>query len=163
MLYRSKIFSLSWNLVPKLIWISRIQWWCSFYIFGQFLSKNQNYEFKLKFFTKSNLNMQNSVIFLSLFFCLWSEIYSFWVNLVEKVKIVSFSWNLMLRLIRRCRIQWCYSLFSVIDWKYRFCPILVSKFKIIFQREIWYLESFTKCLILTLVFMSNRAPTTRKI
>ena len=114
MLYRSKIFSLSWNLVPKLIWISRIQWWCSFYIFGQFLSKNQNYEFKLKFFTKSNLNMQNSVIFLSLFFCLWSEIYSFWVNLVEKVKIVSFSWNLTLRLIRRCRIRRCRSFFLLL-------------------------------------------------
>ena len=115
MLHNSKIFNLSWNLVPRLIWISRIQWWCLFYIFGQFLSKNQNYEFKRKFFTKSNSNMQNTVmIFLYLFFCLWSEIYSFWVNLVEKVKIVSVSWNLMLRLIRRCRIQRCCSLFLLL-------------------------------------------------
>ena len=102
-------------MIPRLIWISRIQWWCSFYIFGQFLSKNQNYEFKTKFYTKSNSNMQNSVMFLlNLLFFLWSDIYSFWANLVEKAKIASFSWNFMLRLIRRCRIQWCCSLFLLL-------------------------------------------------
>ena len=42
-----KIFSLSWNLVPRLLWISRIQWWCSIFLFlniniflGQIWSKN---------------------------------------------------------------------------------------------------------------------------
>ena len=37
--------------------------------------------------------------------------YSFWVNLVQKTKIVSLSWNLVLRLIRIWRIWWCYSFF----------------------------------------------------
>ena len=35
----------------------------------------------------------------------------FWANLVQKVKIVSLSWNLVPRLIRICRIQWCCSVF----------------------------------------------------
>ena len=38
--------------------------------------------------------------------------YSFWTNLVQKIKIVSLSWNLEVTLIRICRIQWWYSLFS---------------------------------------------------
>ena len=29
-----KIVSLSWNLIPWLIWISRIQWWCSLFSFS---------------------------------------------------------------------------------------------------------------------------------
>ena len=43
-----KIVSLSWNLVPRLIWISRIQWWCSIFLFltiniflGQIWSKTR--------------------------------------------------------------------------------------------------------------------------
>ena len=28
-----KINNLSWNLVPTLIWISKIQWWCSLFLF----------------------------------------------------------------------------------------------------------------------------------
>ena len=38
--------------------------------------------------------------------------YSLWTNLVQKIKIVSLSWNLEVTLIRICRIQWWYSLFS---------------------------------------------------
>ena len=30
---KSKLLSLSWNLVPKLIRICRIQWWCSLFCF----------------------------------------------------------------------------------------------------------------------------------
>ena len=30
---KTKIVSLSWNLVPVLIWISTIQWWCSVFPF----------------------------------------------------------------------------------------------------------------------------------
>ena len=37
--------------------------------------------------------------------------YPFWVNLVHKIKIISFSWNLIAKPIRICRIQWCCSLF----------------------------------------------------
>ena len=44
---KTKIVSLSWNLVPRLIWINGIQWWCSLFLFltiniflGQIWSKN---------------------------------------------------------------------------------------------------------------------------
>ena len=65
-----KIVSLQrWNLVPRLTWISGIQWWYSLFLFS----------------TKNNL---------------------FWVNLVQKIEIVSLSWNLVHRIIRICKIQW---------------------------------------------------------
>ena len=107
-----KMTSLSWNLVPRLIRICRIQWWCSLFLFlientyfeqiwlkklklsvqgetpyfnqfkyaefngdvhsfcfwseipflGRFGPKNQNYQFKLKFGTYTNSNMQNSML-----------------------------------------------------------------------------------------------------
>ena len=44
-----KIDSLSWNLIPRLIWICEIQWWCSVFQFmtgntflGKFGPKNQS-------------------------------------------------------------------------------------------------------------------------
>ena len=70
-----KIVSLQrWNLVPRLTWISGIQWWYSLFLFS----------------TKNNL---------------------FWVNLVQKIEIVSLSWNLVHRIIRICKIQWCCPVF----------------------------------------------------
>ena len=50
-----KIVTLSWNLVPRLIWICGIQW-CSHFLFltrntflGKFGPKNQHCQFQLKF------------------------------------------------------------------------------------------------------------------
>ena len=37
--------------------------------------------------------------------------YLFWVNLVQKLKIISLSWNFVPRLIQICRIPWWCSLF----------------------------------------------------
>ena len=36
--------------------------------------------------------------------------YHFWANLVQKIKNVSLRWNLILKLVQICRIQWCCSL-----------------------------------------------------
>ena len=44
------------------------------------------------------------------FFCFQLEI-PFWVNLVQKLKIISLSWNFVLKLIQICRIPWWCSLF----------------------------------------------------
>ena len=45
-----KVVNLSWNMVPRLIWICRIQWSCSLFPFSTrnafFGPKNQNYQFK---------------------------------------------------------------------------------------------------------------------
>ena len=62
---KSKIFSLSWNLVPRLIRIRTVQWWCSLFLFQTgntiFGPKNQNCQFKLKFGTQTNSSMKDSM------------------------------------------------------------------------------------------------------
>ena len=50
--------------------------------------KNQNCQFKLKFGTYNNSNMQNPVAFL---FSVLDGKHPFWANLVQKIKIVSLS------------------------------------------------------------------------
>ena len=54
--------------------------------------------------------MQNSMVMFT--FPVFGRKYPVWDNLVQKIKIVSLSWNLIPRLIRICWIQWCCSLFS---------------------------------------------------
>ena len=90
-----KIVSLTWNLVPRLIRTWRIYrrcWFIRFLTgiagFGQTWSKNQNCQFKVKFITKTNSNMQNSIVCLS--------------------------WNLAPRLIQVYRISWCVHIFFFI-------------------------------------------------
>ena len=70
---------------------------------GKFSPKNQNHQFKLKCDTQTNSNMQNLVVVLTLF--IFDQKYPFWVNLIQKIKTVSLSWNLVHRLIRICIIQ----------------------------------------------------------
>ena len=55
---KSEIANLSWNLVPWLIRICRIQWWCSFFLLytentllSTFGPTNQNCQFKLNLVT----------------------------------------------------------------------------------------------------------------
>ena len=56
---------------------------------GKFSSKNQNCQFKLKFGTQTNSNMQSSVVLFT--FSDFDHKYPFWVNLARKIKIVSLS------------------------------------------------------------------------
>ena len=101
---------------------------------GKFGPKNQNYQFKPKFGTYTNSNMQNSMVMLTFPVFEWKypfwanlvqivNIYSFflflirnaglfWENLVQNVKIVSLRLNLLASLIPICRIQSQCSLFS---------------------------------------------------
>ena len=60
--------------------------------------KNKNCEFKPKHGIWINSNMQNSVVVFS--FSVLDRKNPFWANLVQKIKIVSLSWNLVPRLIR---------------------------------------------------------------
>ena len=120
-----KTACLKWNLVHRLNWISRIHWWCSLFpfstrntLFRYIWSKYQNCQFKVKFGTSTNLNMQNSMMFT---FSVFDWKYLFWVNgKKKKSKWYSLRWNLVLRLIRICRIQWSCSLFPFSTCK--FCP-----------------------------------------
>ena len=56
---------------------------------------NQNCQFKLKFAFFTNSNMQNSMVMFT--FPVLNQKYPFWVNLLQKVKIPSLSWNLVLK------------------------------------------------------------------
>ena len=117
-----KVVSLRWNLVPRLIQICKIQWWCSIFLFynrnsffGQFGPVNQNCQFKLKLSTYANSNMQNSMVMIISSVLGWK--YPFWVSLVEKVKIVSLSWNLVPRPIWIMYNSMAMFNFSVSNWK----------------------------------------------
>ena len=107
---KNKIVSWMWNFTFKLIQVWRIQWWCSLFsfssgntLFGTSWSKNQNCQLKVKLDTKTSSNMQNSMMLFICFVFEWK--YPFWVNLVQKIKIISLSWNLVPTLIRICRVQ----------------------------------------------------------
>ena len=109
----------------RLIRISRIQCWCSFYsffiqwrcLFYSFIllfldkpgPKNENYQFRLNFPTFTNSNMQNSLALLT--FSVLDQKHPFWANVVQKTKIVSLNWNLVPRLIWISRMWWWSSLF----------------------------------------------------
>ena len=78
------------------------------------------------------------MVAFTFYLCHWK--YHFWANLVEKIKIVSLSWNLVPRLTWTCRIQWwVLVLFSVLDQIF----FLLQKIKIVslswnlVQRLIW--------------------------
>ena len=85
--------------------------WVQIPFLGKFGPKDQNYQFKLKFGTGTNSNMENSMVMF--IFSLFDWKYP-WANLLQKVKIISWSWTLVPRIIRICWIQWCCSLFSIL-------------------------------------------------
>ena len=97
--------------------------------FGKLGPKNQNYHFKLKFRTYTNSNMQNSMMMF--IFSVFDYKYPFWAHLFQKVKIISWSWNLGARLIWICRIKWCWSLFLFLNGNILFAQIWSKKSKII--------------------------------
>ena len=99
-----KIVCLSWNLVPRLIWICRIQWWVlftlSFFWLGiPFWGKFYPWSWSLV-----PRNFKYAEFISCWLFSNFDQIYSFYVNLVQKIKIVCLSWNLVCRLIWICRV-----------------------------------------------------------
>ena len=106
-----KIVSLRLNLLANPIQICRIQWCCSLFSLSIRIGpKCQNYQFKLKSGSEASSNMQSSMVMFT-FFSFQLE-RPFLCNLVQNVKTISLSCNLVASLIRICRIQWWCSLFS---------------------------------------------------
>ena len=107
-------------MVPRLMRIWRIQWCCllSFWpeipFLGIFGSKIQNYLFKMKFIISTNSNIQNSMVMFP--FSVFDGKYPFWEKMVQKIKIVSLSLNLVPRLI------WIYRKLSGDVHFFRFRP-----------------------------------------
>ena len=56
---------------------------------GKLGPKNENCQFKLKFGSEPNLNVQSSMVVFTFSVLDWK--YSFWRNLAQKIKIVSLS------------------------------------------------------------------------
>ena len=133
------------KFVPTLIRICRTHWcyslfgfWVEIPFLGKFCPKHQNSHFKLKFGTYTSSNMQNSMAMFIFF--VFDRKYLFWANLVQKVKIISWSWNLVARLIRICIIQWCCSPFWFLSGNAFFEQIWSKKSKLSLYAQIWYLH-----------------------
>ena len=77
-----------------------------------------------KFATKTNSNMQNSMVVFLASILGWKH--PFWASLVQKIKIVSFSWNLIHSLTQIWKTQWWCSLFLFFNATHFYCKF-VSK------------------------------------
>ena len=105
-------------MIPRLTGVWRVQWWCWFFLFffkSIFVWEN-GFE-KSKLFIEAEIWNQDLFEYVELdgdfhflvLFCLWLDIPFMGIIqklMVQKFKIVSLSWNLVLRLIWICRIQW---------------------------------------------------------
>ena len=74
-------------------------------------------------------------------FSVFDRKYPFSANLIQKVKTISWSWNLVPRLIQLCRIQWWCSLFLFLIGNTLFGQIWPRKLKLSVQGETWYLTN----------------------
>ena len=98
---------------------------------GKFGPKNQNCQFKLKFGTFNNSNMQNSmVMFISFFFCFWPEIL-FWGKFGPKSQ--NYQLKLKFGTYTNSNMQNSIMLFPFLlfEWKYPFWGNMVQKNKIV--------------------------------
>ena len=130
-----KFVSLSWNLVPRLVQICRIQWWCSLFCFLPEIIFWGNWS------KKSKLAVYAEIWHLDLleyeefngdvFFCFRLEVSFCGRNLFKKIKILYWSSNLEPRLIQICRIQLWSSFFYFLKLEITFWINLVQKFKIV--------------------------------
>ena len=114
----------------RLIWICRIvQKICGVHFFCFRLEKafwgksgkkkNQNFQFKLKFGTKTNLNMRNSMMMFT--FSVFDHKCLSWAK-----------WNLIQRLIPICKIQWwCLFYLFLTENSYSFWANLIQKIETI--------------------------------
>ena len=108
-------------------------------ILGKFRPKCQTCPFKVTLDRWSNSNMQNSVTLFTFFIFDWK--YPFCANLVQNVKIVSLSWNLVPRLVRIWKIQsWC-SLFLFLIGNTLLGENFVQKVKIVSLKSDSHLPS----------------------
>ena len=95
-------------MIHRLIRIWRVQWWRWFFLF--FLRSIHVWENcfeKSKLFPQSEIWNQDLFKYVELDIPFMGIIHKL---MIQKFKIVSLSWNLVLRLIKICRIRWWYSI-----------------------------------------------------
>ena len=141
-----------WNLVPRIIWICCVRWWCSFFSFCFFFFLDWKYLFWVNFirkikiiYLKSNLLHRLSRIRSVWWWCsdflFWVRNTFFWVNLVQKIKIVGlrqnryFDLNLMVMII-----FFCFKLkIALLD---KFYWLKIKNRWLLFYAEALYLDQF---------------------
>ena len=123
--------------MPRLTWIRRIQWSRSFFSFLE-----EKYSFGDKFdplgpnlpqkeYFRSKTEKVNTTIEIPLKYTIENPEIPFLSKFGPKNKIVSSSWNLVLRLIRLCRIQCWRSLFPLSTGNTIFGQIWSQNWKIV--------------------------------
>ena len=125
-------------------WICGIQWWCKLFQFltkNTFLCKfdwkNKNCQFEPKLRTRLIwiCRIMQKICGVH-FFCFRPE-KPFWVNLVKKIKIVSFKLKFSTKTnLNKCNLMMF--TFSVFVHKYLSWANLVQKFKLACSKWIWY-------------------------
>ena len=116
---KTKIVSLSWNLVLRPIQICRIQW-CSISFF------DQKYHFLGKFGPKNpNCRLSSNLVLILIWICKmqwWCSLFPFltentffWAILIQKIKIVSLSSNSLPKLNSNMHNSMVMLTFSVFD------------------------------------------------
>ena len=63
-------------------------------------------------------------------------------KLFKKIKTICSGWISGPRLIWICRIEWWFSFFFFLDWKYFFVSVWSKNWKLSVLAEIWYLGYF---------------------
>ena len=119
-------------MVPRLNRIWRVRWWfCFFLLFLQSISVWENCFEKSKLFIEAETWNQDLFGYVELdgnfrffvCFCFWLDIHFMGIThnlMVQKSKIDTLNWNLVLRLIWICRIQWWCSIFALVNWQCHF-------------------------------------------
>ena len=94
------IVSLRWNLIPRLIGICKIEWWCSLFCCRLETPFQANLVQNVKIVSLS-LNLVARLIRICRIqwccspFLIFKQKCCFWTNLVQKIKIINLSWNLL--------------------------------------------------------------------
>ena len=119
-----RIVSFSWRLVPRPIRINKIQWSSSLFLF------ETGNTFFAQIWSKKSQSHNSMVVFS---FCILDGKKLFLASLVQNIKIVILSWNLVPRLINNLNMQNSMMLFarSVLDWKHSFWESFVQKLSIV--------------------------------
>ena len=122
-----KLASLGFQKLNLTLWLSEFNSGVHFYrfrpeipFFGQIDPKMKIAEVEILYKVQFEFAEFDGDFHFFFFFFVWGWKYPFWTNLIQKIKVISLSWNLILRLIQIWRIQWWCSFFSVFDWKYPF-------------------------------------------
>ena len=111
--FKLKFGTLSNSIIKNsMVMFTFVHFWPEIPLLGKFGRNYQNCQFKLKSGTQTNSNTQNWIVIFTFSVLHWK--YPFYPNLVQNIKIVSLSWNLVPGLIWIYRTEWSFSFCQLI-------------------------------------------------